>query len=164
MPESVIDRPTRSHEHIFLFSKSKEYYYNSESIKTPYIKDNRNKMTRAVKRSHKYFFQHGARERNVERWPKSSKGANRRDVWSMSISRNKELHYATYPNDLVRLCIKAGCPDGGVVLDPFIGSGTTAIVTVEERRNYIGIELSADYAKMADRRIMNAQPKLPLAI
>ena len=149
MPESVKDRPTRGHEYIFLLSKHKKYYYDHEAIKTPYIKDNRKQSKRKLPKNPKYDQQ----RKDMERWPENSKGAHRRTVWSMGTSQIKEAHYAAYPKELVRICMKAGCPKDGIVLDPFIGSGTTGIVAKEEDRKYIGFELSNEYCKIANERI-----------
>lgn len=78
---------------------------------------------------------------------------NKRDVWSVPVKAVKEAHFATFPEDLIEPCILAGCPVGGIVLDPFCGSGTTGIVSVRNERNFIGIELNAKYAEISTRRI-----------
>jgi DNA modification methylase len=80
---------------------------------------------------------------------------NKRDVWSVNLKPNKEAHFATYPEELIVPCILAGCPEGGVVLDPFMGSGTTGIVARKLNRNYVGCELNPTYKAMAERRINN---------
>ena len=80
---------------------------------------------------------------------------NKRDVWSVQVRPNKEAHFATYPQMLIQPCILAGSPQGGVVLDPFMGSGTTGIVARKLGRKYVGIELNPEYQKMAERRIAN---------
>ena len=120
MPESVTDRCTKSHEYIFLLSKSKKYYFDYESIKT---------------------------ETN----------ANKRDVWSVSASGGYTdedgSHYATYNPQLIEPCVIAGSVEGGIVLDPFNGTGTTGVVAVRNGRRYIGIDLSEKYIKMAKRRL-----------
>ena len=121
MPESVKDRCTKSHEYIFLMSKSQKYYFDFEAIQEGSI-DNIGKR-------------------------------NKRDVWSINVKPNKEAHFATYPPELVSTCILAGCPEGGVVLDPFMGSGTTGIVAYKLGKHYVGIELNPEYVEMAKRRI-----------
>lgn len=78
---------------------------------------------------------------------------NKRDVWTINVKPNKEAHFATYPEELIAPCILAGCPEGGTVLDPFMGSGTTGIVARKLSRNYVGIELNPEYHAMAERRI-----------
>lgn len=80
---------------------------------------------------------------------------NKRDVWNVPVRPNKEAHFATYPQELITPCILAGCPEGGVVLDPFMGSGTTGIVARKLNRNFVGCELNPEYQKMAERRIFN---------
>ena len=86
---------------------------------------------------------------------------NRRSVWSVATHPFPDAHFATFPPDLIRPCVLAGCPAGGVVLDPFFGAGTVGAVCVEEARRYIGIELNPDYVAMAERRIGQARPKGP---
>lgn len=86
--------------------------------------------------------------------------ANKRDVWRVSCSSYKEAHFATFPEELIRPCIKAGCPKGGIVLDPFFGSGTTGAVAIQEGCNYIGIELNGDYIKLAEDRLSEQQIRL----
>ena len=80
---------------------------------------------------------------------------NKRDVWNVPVRPNKEAHFATYPQELIAPCILAGCPEGGTVLDPFMGSGTTGIVARKLNRNFVGCELNPEYQKMAERRIFN---------
>ena len=130
MPESVKDRCTKSHEYIFLMSKSQKYYFDFEAIQEGSI-DNIGKR-------------------------------NKRDVWSVSVKPFKEAHFATYPQELIAPCILAGCPQGGVVLDPFMGSGTTAIVASKLGRDYVGIELNPEYKEMAERRIKLQKTNLTL--
>lgn len=130
MPESVTDRCTKSHEYIFLLSKSSNYYFDYEAIQEGSI-DNIGKR-------------------------------NKRDVWSVNVKPCKEAHFATYPEELVDPCILAGCPQGGIVLDPFMGSGTTGIVANKLCRHYVGIELNPDYVKIAERRIGLQKKQLKL--
>lgn len=89
---------------------------------------------------------------------------NRRDVWTVATRGFSGAHFATFPPELIRPCILAGCPAGGVVLDPFFGAGTVGVVCVEEGRSYLGIEINPDYVAMADRRIGQARPKGPQPI
>jgi DNA modification methylase len=81
------------------------------------------------------------------------KGRNKRTVWTITTKGFKEAHFATYPPDLIEPCILAGCPEGGVVLDPFFGSGTTGLVAAKNNRDYIGIELNPEYAEIARKRL-----------
>ena len=126
-PESVSDRPTRAHEYIFLLSKSSSYFYDSDAIREPY-------QTAGYKFA-------------------NPKGKNKRTVWTVAPKACKEAHFATYPPELIEPCIKAGCPKGGTVLDPFFGAGTTGLVANRLGRNWIGIELNPAYAKIAAKRI-----------
>lgn len=126
MPESVHDRCTKSHEYIFLLTKSPKYYYDADAIRTPASEAPPN-------------------------------GANKRDVWFVPASGGytdgSGAHYATYNPKLIEPCIYAGCPAGGVVLDPFNGTGTTGVVALDSSRKYIGIDLSKDYISMSAERL-----------
>ena len=189
MPESVTDRCTKSHEYIFLLSKSQKYYFDHETIQEPCTDQNRTN------------FQSGSRsnginkDRNDNDWGERSKNwkpktkncqydgcrpnsmhirrelglsdevytvRNKRDVWSINVKPCKEAHFATYPPELVSTCILAGCPEGGIVLDPFMGSGTTGIVANKLGRHYVGIELNPQYVEMAKRRIGLEESQLKL--
>ena len=159
MPESVKDRFTKSHEYIFLFTKSARYYFNR--IQEPAKYDGRGDTVR--KGSPKYARKGatGLAVRSLavcerERWRRDEKGdyvRNKRDVWSVPTAPEKEAHFACFPQRLIMDCIQAGCPEGGIVLDPFMGSGTTAVVARKLNRNYVGFELNADYVKMAERKL-----------
>lgn len=165
MPESVSDRCTKSHEYIFLLSKSQQYYFDSESIKE--IADYDGRKDTLSKGSKKYNnhvvpgqpTQTFAMQKH-ERWNKNEEGEyirNKRDVWKVPTECCKEAHFATFPKDLIRPCIKAGCPVDGIVIDPFLGSGTTACVCIEENRKYLGIELNPEYIKIAQKRINSTE-------
>ena len=161
LPESVTDRPTKSHEYIFLLSKSGRYFYNQDAIREPLklqdgdgVRFNIQKPKRA---------EHGMRykpERLQEQFYHKIKGANRRTVWSITKKPYREAHFATFPPELPRLCILAGCPEGGTVIDPFNGAGTTGLVARQLGRNYIGIELNPVYVEMSQRRILDNAPLL----
>jgi DNA modification methylase len=161
LPESVTDRCTKSHEDIFLFSKEKKYYYNCEAIMEPAAYDGR-KDTR-MKGSHKYSQEMtGLRPqtfaaRGHERWVVKNGRymRNKRDVWTVNTKSYHAAHFATFPPELIVPCIKAGCPEGGVVLDPFMGAGTTALVARKLNRNYIGVELNPAYVALANKRLIN---------
>lgn len=162
-PESVKDRCTRSYEHIFMFSKSRSYYYNADAIKEPV-------SAVSIKRScygwhgkgdngNGNYAGLGGCDKMGERMV-NPKGRNKRDVWRINTCSYSEAHFATYPPELIRPCIKAGSREGGTVLDPFIGSGTTAQVAIEEGRDYIGIELQPDYEPLISSRISKIQGKM----
>ena len=219
MPESVTDRCTKSHEYIFLLSKSSKYYFDYEAIQEEanpnYIsknirfggnkygdnddplfqiysgnvyepkmkvrtqnngyskagghRDNSGGFGDYSKHGHTKNCQYDGQVPNTMHL-KSEDGIkdevyfvrNKRDVWSINVKPNKEAHFATYPQELVSPCILAGCPEGGVVLDPFMGSGTTGIVANKLGRHYIGIELNPEYVEMAQRRIGLEKSQLKL--
>ncbi|MDR0907662.1 MAG: site-specific DNA-methyltransferase [Rikenellaceae bacterium] len=144
MPESVHDRCTKSHESLFLLSKSPRYYFNSDAIKerAKYAGDNRGARADS-RRGTMCNAMHG----------KTGSFRNKRDVWTIQTRPFKGAHFATFPPDLVRPCILAGCPEGGVVLDPFFGAGTTGLVASQLGRGYIGIELNAEYVEIAKERL-----------
>ena len=147
MPESVTDRCTKAHEYIFLLVKSQKYYFDAEAIK---------EKTNDVNTKPRKFRKSGGGEtlRNDtgnDYMPRALR--NKRSVWTINTKPYKGAHFATFPEDLVTPCILAGCPKGGIVLDPFTGSGTTCAVAKRLERNYIGIELNQNYIKLAEERI-----------
>lgn len=123
MPEPVRDRPVKSHEYLFLLSKSKKYYFNYQDIKEPTAS---NKEMRS-----------------------------KRSVWNVNTKPFKEAHFATFPEELIEPCIISGCPENGIVIDPFMGAGTTALVTLKlgKNRKFIGFELNSEYIEIANKRI-----------
>jgi DNA modification methylase len=182
MPESVKDRPTRSHEYIFLLTKSEKYYYDSKAIQEPAVYDIDGTGTAARKerqkdtnksipsgkiagiRPSKKDKQRGHSRRHSgfnDRWDNMSTREqctgmrNKRDVWHMPTAQFSEGHFATFPEELPHTCILAGCPDGGNVLDPFMGAGTTGMVARKLQRNYVGFELNTNYVAIAERRLRN---------
>ena len=124
MPESVKDRPTSSHEYIFLFSKNTQYYYDYESVK----------------------------EKVIDGLSKDYEYRNKRDVWNVRVASYPGAHFATFPKELIIPCIKAGSPKGGLVLDPFMGSGTVAEAAQSYGRSYTGVELNPEYHKIIHNR------------
>jgi DNA modification methylase len=158
MPESVTDRPTKSHEYIFLFSKSERYFYDAKAIAEPCVCTNLRNFTDGGKDKQRG---HGKRHagfngRYSERLHKEGgvpTTRNRRDVWEVATKPFPEAHFATFPEDLIKPCVLSGCPPGGTVLDPFFGSGTTGAVARANDCNCIGIELNSDYIEIAKRRL-----------
>lgn len=157
MPESVTDRCTRSHEHVFLFSKSRRYFFNQ--IFEPAVDGGREHKRKSA---HKYS-QEGVTGlnpqsfagRNAATMPKDADGKalrNARDVWSIPVKHTKVNHYATFPEALARRIILAACPTSGVVLDPFMGSGTTGVAALRSRRQFIGFDVSEEYTQIANER------------
>ena len=148
MPESVTDRCTKAHEYIFLLTKSAQYYYDAEAIMEKAMPDNiiRNRDITKLNNT-------PGRTRMGGLTTNGYKYANKRSVWTVTTKPFKEAHFATFPEDLIKPCILAGCPECGVVYDPFMGAGTTAVVALKTHRNFIGSEINADYIKIAENRI-----------
>jgi DNA modification methylase len=151
MPESVRDRCTKAHEYIFLLSKSPKYFFDAEAMKEPALWAH---DKRAGKGRHIYDGKRqGGEGEGQEAFVSISETRNRRSVWSVATRPYKGAHFATFPPDLIEPCILAGCPEGGTVLDPFGGSGTTAGVALKHNRNAVLCELSPEYAKLIPDRI-----------
>lgn len=170
MPESVDDRCTRAHEYIFMFSKSAKYYYNADAIATIAHEQSLQRMKRGTSKLHKYAagapgqaMQGIAKERlkqklhpeqiSLAKASETDTKANRRSVWEISLKPFKEKHFATFPIDIPVLCIKAGSRENDIILDPFMGAGTTALAAALTNRYYTGFELNPDYAALAKRRL-----------
>ena len=218
MPESVTDRPTKSHEYVFLLTKRAQYFYDQEAVREPHSPDGRQATMIASNGAGVTTHENYRGRQGAERWPNS--GRNSRSVWEIPTQPTADAHFATYPEELVRRCLLASCPewvctvcgsprqrevsityvnpgnrqsngarkpedhrasgvrtmaggkrlekrvstDGwsdcghgsyrpGIVLDPFMGSGTTALVARKHGRHSVGIELNAEYADMAARRL-----------
>ena len=152
MPESVRDRCTKSHEYIFLFSKNRKYYYDNEAIKEP-AKD-----WGTRDRTNGKYHNEGTGLQPHSGLTKSYPTKNKRSVWSVTVKPYKEAHFATYPPDLIEPCILAGSEEGDIILDPFMGAGTTAAVAKSLNRYYIGCELNKDYSNLIQKRIQDYQP------
>lgn len=137
MPVSIVDRPTTCHEYIFMFSRQQSYYFDQDAV----------------------------RERAASDRCPNPKGRNVRSVWTFPTAKFREGHFASFPPELASRCIKAGCPEGGVVLDPFLGTGTTAMVAARLGRRAIGIEMNPKYVSMSKKRVQgetNGQVRLIL--
>lgn len=144
MPEPVKDRCVKSHEYIFLLSKNKKYYFDYKSIKEPA----KSSDTRSSKDSRS--------ETKISTInDKTGEYRNKRDVWHVNTKPLKEAHFAAFPDTLIEPCVVAGCPEGGIILDPFIGAGTTGMVAKRNNRNYVGIDLNPNYIQIAENRIKN---------
>jgi DNA modification methylase len=155
MPESVKDRCTKAHEYIFLLSKSKKYYFDSEAIREKAGYDGRGQTMAKGSPKYKEQTTQSFAFRAHERWRFNDGIAvrNKRDVWTVPTAQFDDAHFATFPEKLIADCIIAGCPENGIILDPFMGSGTTAVVARKLNRNYIGFELNSEYVKIAERRL-----------
>jgi DNA modification methylase len=178
MPESVKDRCTKSHEYIFLLSKSRNYYYDAEAISESVANATVLRMQGNIAGQQGSSRAHGG-SKNMKALPpppryggrkytenpdiffRTKSGniynprprRNKRDVWRVSTKGFKGAHFATYPPELITPCVLAGCPEGGIVLDPFFGAGTTGEVALKYDRHFVGIELNADYIEIANSRL-----------
>jgi DNA modification methylase len=171
MPESVRDRCTKAHEYVFLLTKSERYFYDAEAVKEPMaestfrIHSSPGVQKRAAE-SGGWKTDHtpGGRHTGLCNGKESLRDGfrNRRSVWTVTTKPYSGAHFAVMPPDLVEPCIKAGCPEGGTVLDPFVGSGTTLAVAAELGRNAIGCELNPAYIELAERRIKDARASVAL--
>lgn len=162
MPESVLDRPTRSHEYVFLLAKNSDYYYNHIAVQEDCVSSDkdRERMKSAAKRINSKYDEDsdlklagsGSKIKTTATVGNGEK-RNRRSVWTIAPSNFRDAHFATFPEKLVEPCIQAGCPKGGVVLDPFAGSGTVGVVAERMGRKFIGFELNPEYAAIARKRL-----------
>lgn len=158
MPESVQDRCTKAHEYIFLLSKSQKYYYDHNAIKEPLKGEPETRDKNAE--GYQADYAKGDRFSKGERVFGADGMANKRSVWSVPVKPYTGAHFAVFPSELIEPCILAGAPVGGIVLDPFMGSGTTAQVAQDLGRKYLGCELNTEYEKLQQKRL--AQQSLEL--
>lgn len=168
MPSSARRRPTPDHEYLFLFTKSDRYFYDADAIREPHVTFSPASRMRGGRR---HFHQRSSTPENGKnggrqnlhdgRWDQAFHplGRNKRTVWSIPLSKFREAHFAVFPESLVATCIQASCPENGWVLDPFLGSGTTAVVAQQLARQYTGIDCVPDYCAMAQRRLAAAVEK-----
>jgi len=155
MPESVTDRPTSSHEYIFLLSKSKKYYYDADAVAEESITGDTRKPYAPGRVDHRG---NGHDRGGGEEQDRDGSTRNKRDVWQVNTKPFPDAHFAVYPPELIEPCVKAGSAEGDTVLDPFSGAGTTGVVALAKGRDYIGIDLSRDYNEMAADRIRRDAP------
>ena len=163
MPESVKDRCARCYEHIFLFSKSRKYHFDHKAISEPIAPTTAERLKRGLNGSNKFgkAIPGQAQQQTINRIREHGSITddminplrNKRDVWIINTVPFKGGHYAAYPPKLVETCLLAGCPEDGIVLDPFMGSGTTGMVAKQLNRHYVGIELNPEYTELANARI-----------
>lgn len=159
MPESVTDRCTKSHEYIFLLSKSAKYHYDSEAIKENSVNPEsysgrRFRNAKAIEMANtRLYNKPNTIEKGNNGDGKTYLKRNKRSVWTVNTQSYSGAHFATFPVSLIADCIKAGCPEGETVLDPFFGSGTTGEAALRLNRCFTGIELNQDYIKLADDRL-----------
>ena len=148
MPESVSDRCTKSHEYIFLMTKSRKYFFDAAAIEEDAKWD---KWGDSTDRKHQQGMASHLKKLKSDLPIRDKR--NKRSVWSINTRPYKGDHFAAFPPALVEPCILAGCPRDGMVLDPFLGSGTTALVALKHGRRYVGIELNPEYVNLAKKRI-----------
>lgn len=175
MPSSVKNRPTTDHEYIFMFAKSKDYYYDQDAIREPHVtftEKSRMKGGRA------HFGKRGGTPENGKnagsknlhdaRWDQAFHplGRNKRTVWEIPLGKFRGAHFAVFPEKLVETCILAGSSKGSLVCDPFLGSGTTGVVALRLGRDFFGCDISSEYTAMAEKRVREIveQPQLELNI
>lgn len=150
MPESVQDRCTKAHEYIFLLSKSHKYHFDHVAIKEPLKGEPETRDKNAE--GYQADYSKGDRFSKGERVFGADGMANKRSVWTVNTKPYSGAHFAVFPTELIEPCILAGAPLGGIVLDPFMGSGTTAQVAKDLGRQYIGCELNPEYGKLQKKR------------
>ena len=169
MPSSVTDRLSNKYEIFYFFTKLQQYYFDLDSIRIPYETFEKRPFGKVREREYGYNTKYGTKQREEEeearkfgkrRPPQStnqyfrnSKGKNPGDVWPLTLQPHKEKHIAMFPEKLIMPIIKSACPKNGIILDPFMGSGTTAVVARKLGRHFIGIELNKDYIEIAKKRL-----------
>src|SRR5262249_88310 len=161
MPSSTKSRPTTDHQYVFFFTKWSDYHYAAGATREPHVTFSDKSRMRGGRR---HFGVRGGTPESGKnggsnnlhngRWDQAFHplGRNKRTVWSIPLSKFRGAHFAVFPESLVQTCILAACPAGGVVLDPFVGSGTVPLVAARLNRNYLGIDCVAEYCQMARRR------------
>ena len=161
-PESIKDRPTQAHEHVFLFTKAKRYFYDADAdadaVREPHVTPaawRRNKHGRQALRGQELIRPRGKIEASADPAQRffHPDGRNLRNVWVIPTEPYPDAHFATMPTAIAEICIRAGCPAGGVVLDPFGGAGSTAVAADRLGRDAVLIELKEDYCAMARQRV-----------
>lgn len=171
MPSSVKNRPTTDHEYVFLLAKTNDYYYNADAIREPHVTFTEKSRMRGgrnhfgkVKGTPENGKNRSSPNLHRARWDQAfhPNGRNKRTVWEIPLSKFRDAHFAVFPEKLVELCVLAGTKRGGVVLDPFMGSGTTAVVAGRLARRFVGIDCSNEYCEMARRRVGSVQLSLAL--
>jgi site-specific DNA-methyltransferase (adenine-specific) len=165
MPSAAKNRPTTDHEYVFFFTKSLKYFYDADAVREPHVTFTEKSRMRGGRR---HFGQRGGTPENGKnrgnsnlhdaRWDQAFHplGRNKRTVWSIPLSKFRDAHFAVFPEQLVETCVRASCPEGGRVLDPFLGSGTAAVVALRLGRSFVGIDICEEYCRMAERRLQRA--------
>lgn len=170
MPSPVKNRPTIDHEYVFLFSRSTDYFFDADAIREPHVTFSEQSRMRGGR---KHFGKRGGTpekgknggNQNLHdgRWDQAFHplGRNKRTVWSIPLSKFREAHFAVFPEKLVETCLRATCPPRGIVLDPFCGAGTTALVARRLGRHFVGFDCNPEYCQMAEKRLAQQLPEIP---
>jgi len=158
MPESVTDRCTKSHEYLFLLTKSARYYYDNDAIREPSVSSDSLKRKRWQNGGNSKESLSADKAQDFGVMLNNPLGRNKRDVWTINTKPFKGAHFAVMPEALVEPCILAGSKAGDVVLDPFTGSGTVGVVALKHGRDFVGTEVNPEYAVIAENRISNSNP------
>jgi DNA modification methylase len=158
MPESVTDRCTKAHEYVFLLTKSARYYYDAEAIAEPAAPSTVDRLTQPNISTQTGSTRVPGKTNGNMKAVGNVETRNRRSVWTITTKPFKGAHFAVMPEALTEPCILAGSETGDLVLDPFTGSGTVAVVALRHGRNFIGCELNPDYAEIARQRIIDDAP------
>lgn len=160
MPESVTDRCTKSHEYIFLLTKSAKYFYDAEAVKEKSQVSDKWKEPDTKYLQKTFGNGETSLKAGFNRVGVIGGDRNKRSVWNVALQPFKGAHFATFPPKLIEPCILAGSREGDTVLDPFNGAGTTGLVSLRHKRNYIGIELNPAYIEIAKKRLAEVQVNL----
>ena len=163
MPESVRDRCTKAHEYIFLLSKSPTYYFDWQAMQEPVAASTVARLAQPTLADQAGSDRVPGKTNGPMKAVGNSETRNRRSVWTVTTKPFKEAHFATFPPDLIEPCVLAGCPEGGTVLDPFFGAGTTGVVCQKHNRNCVGIELNPAYFDIAAKRLGIDEPAMQAA-
>ncbi len=164
MPESVTDRPTKAHEQIFLMSKAEDYYYDADAIREEAI--TKPHAHGASKQASQFHSIRSAAADAAFREPNRVWGTdgfkNKRSVWTVNVAPYRGAHIATFPPKLIEPCVLAGCPQQGIVLDPFAGASTTGYVSLTHGRRYLGVELNEAYCTLSEERLRQFDAMTPI--
>ena len=157
MPESVTDRCTKAHEYVFMLTKSARYYFDNEAIKEPSVSYADDKRADKGRFLYDVKFD-GTQGTGNQAFVTINETRNKRSVWTITSKPFRGAHFAVMPEALVEPCVLASTRPDDLVLDPFIGSGTVAVVALKHGRNFVGVELNPEYAEIARNRIESSQP------
>lgn len=158
MPESVTDRPTRSHEYLFLMSKSGRYFYDAQAIAEPVAESTIERLSQPTLAEQQGSYRVPGKTNGPMKAVGDTTTRNRRSVWTITTQPFSEAHFATFPPAIPERCILAGSRPGDLVLDPFCGAGTTGLAADRLGRDFVGVELNPEYAAMAERRLRGDSP------